>query len=188
MADTCCRFHLVSQEAQLCEEVLSQLDFISHCALLHLRPHGFSLLADALLHPDTAEHLARQISITNKRKRKNDSSFFVDVPLLTDTASVSPCQVWSCQTGLDPCSPAQETDWKKWCSVSNKVYFNLLDLNPNFKKKFGHCGSSHIVCCGHHFLQINNKVCMWKIVIRICIVLFLLMFCIVSQLFLTSEF
>lgn len=41
--------HLISQEAQLGEEVLSLLDLFPHCAFLHLRPHGLSLLTDDLL-------------------------------------------------------------------------------------------------------------------------------------------
>lgn len=36
MVDIMLKSHVISQEAQLCEEVLSQLDFISHCAFLHL--------------------------------------------------------------------------------------------------------------------------------------------------------
>lgn len=48
-----CKSYLISQEAQLGEEVLSQLEFISHSAFLYLCPHGLSLLADGLLKPET---------------------------------------------------------------------------------------------------------------------------------------
>ena len=41
--------YLLSHETQLQQEVLSQLDLISHGALLHLRSHGLGLCADALL-------------------------------------------------------------------------------------------------------------------------------------------
>lgn len=47
------RSHLISQELQLCQEVVSELKFVSHCALLHLGPHGFGLLADGLLYTET---------------------------------------------------------------------------------------------------------------------------------------
>lgn len=47
------RSHLVCQEPQLCQEVVSELKFVSNCALLHLGPHGFGLLADGLLGSET---------------------------------------------------------------------------------------------------------------------------------------
>lgn len=65
-----CRSYFISQKAQLCEEVLSQLEFISHCAFLHLGPHGLRLLANGLLKPETVQHLARQDKYSQSTSRR----------------------------------------------------------------------------------------------------------------------
>ena len=57
--------HFISQEAQLCEEVLRHLDFIPDRAFLHLQPHGLSLLTNGLLHQEIA--FRKKIQITRKK-------------------------------------------------------------------------------------------------------------------------
>lgn len=116
----CFFFYLISQESQLGQEVLREFEFVSHCALLHLCPHGFSLLTNRLLKPYKSQRLMERSGFVQLNWTALLS--FLHIPLLTGTASVSPCPVWFYQTDSGPCLPMRWTDWKQKSHLTTIIY------------------------------------------------------------------